>query len=95
MPPIFKLYLSSQLSFDWIYFSFRGFMRMLNIIGLTVGLALLGASVICVISEYFLGQNAQFVAMPLCLMLALSSRRLVEKALGYTTLEAMRNEESK
>lgn len=72
-------------------------MKILNIVGLTLAVTFLGSWGICMGLSALLGQSAQYVSLPLCMLLALSSRKLVEKILGYTTLEAMRgsNDQSK
>ncbi len=71
-------------------------MKAFNLIALTMALALLSVGTVCVIGDYlFNADTAKFVVMPFALLIGLSARRITEKILGYTLLEAMKDGETK
>lgn len=66
-------------------------MRTFNLIALTLafaGVSILGA---CALGEYFLGDDAKYIVLPFGLILGMSARRLMEKVVGYTLLESMKD----
>lgn len=66
-------------------------MKLLNIIGLALGGAFITIMALSIGLEALLGKDtAMVVVMPLGLLIGMSARRLAEKILGYTTLEAMK-----
>lgn len=66
-------------------------MKAFNIIALSLALALLGSYALCYIGEQALGNDAKLVVFPVVLALGLFSRRIVQRILGYTLEEAMKD----
>ena len=66
-------------------------MKVFNIV---VGSLVFAVSVsmgAAIVAEKFLDKNtAMFVVVPVAMILGMNSRRIVEKFLGYTLLEAMK-----
>ena len=71
-------------------------MKALNLILLALSLALIGSMGTAVLTEHFLSRDvAMPITLTISLLLGLSARRLTEKALGYTLLDAMKEGEEK
>lgn len=66
-------------------------MKMLVLIVTAYGGAAVIAMSIAVSSEYFFSREiAMMITIPVALAIGMSARRLAEKFLGYTVLEAMK-----
>ena len=67
-------------------------MKMLNLLLLALGGSLTLVMAVAISSEYFFGREiAMLITVPIALAAGMSARRLAEKFLGYTTLEAMKD----
>lgn len=67
-------------------------MRVFNLIALSYGFALGGALGLCVLFEYMFGpDDAKFIVAPFALALGFSARRIMQKLLGYTLEEALKD----
>jgi hypothetical protein len=66
-------------------------MKLLNIIGLALSISFLSIMGLGMGLEALLGrETAMYIVLPVGLLIGMSARRIAEKLLGYTTLEAMR-----
>lgn len=70
-------------------------MKILNILGLTILLAYVSATITCELTEYLLGNNAISGAISIIIIvpIVVHARQLIEKFLGYTTYEAMKGKQ--
>lgn len=67
-------------------------LRALNLIVLSYGFAFASVMGLCVLFEYLFGADqAQFLVAPFALAIGFSARRVMQKILGYTLEEAMRD----
>lgn len=67
-------------------------MKTLNIIMLTFVLCLVGGYSIAIVSAYFLGQAGALVALPVSMIFGFNSRKIVEKLLGQTLEDAIKED---
>lgn len=65
-------------------------MKVFNLMVLTYAVAIIGTAVICETSKAFFGPTVGMFAIVPAFFLGLYSRRLVEKILGYTLIDAMK-----
>ena len=66
-------------------------MKALNLIALSLGGALVLVLGVSMVAELLFGKDlAMFVIVPVALFTGLNARRVTEKFLGYTLLEALK-----
>lgn len=67
-------------------------LRALNLVLLSYGFAIGGVLALCSLFEYLFGYDqAKFIVAPFALALGFSARRIVQKILGYTLEEALKD----
>ena len=68
-------------------------MKALNIVAGSLALALGGSFLIALLAEIFFSREvAMVVVVPPVILLGMSSRRIVERLMGYTLYEALSEE---
>lgn len=68
-------------------------MKLLNVVGLSLGGAFVVIMGLCMAGEALLGrETAMYVVVPPALLIGMFARRIAEKILGYTVLEAMKED---
>ena len=67
-------------------------MKAFNLTFLALGFALLSVFGICYVAEYLFGESAKFVVIVPALLIGMNSRKIMEKILGYTLLEALKGD---
>lgn len=70
-------------------------MKAFNLIMLSLALVILTVTGLSALGEYLVGEDlAKFIVLPIAMVLGFSARRITEKIVGYTLLEAMKDGES-
>jgi hypothetical protein len=67
-------------------------MKVMNIVLLSYALAFLSVLGLCMGAEHLFGENAIYVVLVPGILMAASSRRIVEKFLGYAIEDALKED---